>query len=151
MVMRTAISTKSLTSWHDEHCHFYKVCDIMNKAWVAGVYMTSWVKLFLLFIGKEWTNVALPWGAQTWSRKKYFCCRVIKMYFLLYSHSDRITMGNLQLEIFVYFLCFQASLHLLLRSPLSSKTVHNEGMILEEEKNSTLKTLLIQDLGGGGK
>ena len=41
--------------------------DIINKAGIC----TSWTSLFLLFIVKEWTNMAAPWEAQN-GRTKVF-------------------------------------------------------------------------------
>ena len=41
------------------------VSDVMNKASVlARVLNILWANLFLLFLSKEWSNMAAPWGAQ---------------------------------------------------------------------------------------
>ena len=76
-----------------------------NKAdIVAEMYITSWTSLFLLFIDKEWTNMAASLGTQVGS-KKYFCCIDI----------DRTTMLSLQVEMFAHCLHFT----LILQSPLT--------------------------------
>ena len=50
------------------------VCVIMNKVSnVAQVSVMSRGNVFLLFIGREWTNMAIPWGAQAWSEKAVLC------------------------------------------------------------------------------
>ena len=51
MAMSAAILTKSVTSGMHEEC-------------VAGVCIASLANLFLFFIGKEWTNMVAPRGAQ---------------------------------------------------------------------------------------
>ena len=55
-----------------ERCHFDHVCDITDvicQAFVVAVYISSHASLSLFFIGRDRTNTAVPWEAQTWSRK----------------------------------------------------------------------------------
>jgi len=66
------------------YCYAYAVlaaCDLINKASVPDtVTITSWAKLFLLFIGKEWTNIIMAalWGP-VFKRKSIFVTKKIIM------------------------------------------------------------------------
>ena len=89
---------------HNESCHFVpsSVCLWYHEQGsVASFSNTPWVNLFLLFIDKVWSNVVVPRGAQSWS-KKWLLCRDI----------DKTTKWSLQKKVFADFLCFQVSLHL---------------------------------------
>ena len=50
-------------------CHFDTACGVMNMAkCMAEMNTTSQASLYLLFIGKEQTNMAAPYGAATRSK-----------------------------------------------------------------------------------
>ena len=73
---------------------------------IVHIYITSWSHPFLLVIGEEGTNTAVPCRAQTWSKEVlYFCCISI----------DRTSIQSLQLEMSAHF---QATSHHHLESPL---------------------------------
>ena len=75
------------------------VCDIVNKlrsACVAEVWSTSQSDLFLLFIGKEWTNIAAPREAKNIEAKK-----VLLVHEYWQNHHIKPAM-----EMFAHFLCF---------------------------------------------
>ena len=57
-VMKTQLPALQLCVWLTKLKHIAMVCII------------SWANLFLLFIGKEWINMAAPWGAQIQRKKK---------------------------------------------------------------------------------
>ena len=54
--LSSAILTKFATSWTHLAC-------------VEAINMKSWANLFLLFIEKEWSNLAVPWEAQIKSKE----------------------------------------------------------------------------------
>ena len=60
-----------------EHCHVMSgsaaacVCDVTNKASFCGISICDIMsQIFLLFLGKEWTNMAAYWGAKIWGKKR---------------------------------------------------------------------------------
>ena len=63
-------------SWNGQHHSCVQAAtseDHTAKAMKTEVYyMMSWANLFfffLFFIGKEWTNMAVPWWAPIWNKK----------------------------------------------------------------------------------
>ena len=92
------------------------VCDIMNESRVNGRSVFCITSLHsLIFIGKEWSIMAVPWGAPVWSKqqqrqtKNHFCCTPV----------DRTAIPSLHVEknsLFDWH--FQANLGLGLGSPL---------------------------------
>ena len=96
-------------------------------------------QLFLLFIGKEQTNMAALRGTQIWrkqkTKKQYLCCINI----------DRATIQNLLMEIFAHFLYFQANLPHPLGSHVRWNSIYEHIVILK----SPLCTVVI--LGGSPK
>ena len=90
--------------------------DIWTKsANVALVYTTSCANIFLFFTGKEWTNMAAPWRAES-KPNKYFCCMNI----------GRTTLLSLQTKLFAHFFTsFWDNLpRIKCPSPLNHKIVH---------------------------
>ena len=87
---------------------FVCVFDIMNR---SGMCSTSVIYImtqpFLLFIGKEWTNMAVPRGVWIWSTKK----KKKKKESLL-QNIGRTTEWSLQMEILPHFQQFQINLFL---------------------------------------
>ena len=75
-------------------CPAVYISDI-NK---LGMYGQSF--FFLLFIGKEHTDITALRGAQIWSKKVLF----------LDTNIDRKTQWSMLMKICAHFLCFQASL-----------------------------------------
>ena len=54
-------------------CCVYVCVSASVTSWTRSVrgtevYIMQWANLFLLFISREWTNMAAPWGAQIWSK-----------------------------------------------------------------------------------
>ena len=79
----------------------YECCQIWQKLWrhEEGWHVRQKCTL-LLFVGKQWNNMAAPWGTKIRRKKKerkkeYLSCRNI----------DRTTVQSLQREIFALFRC----------------------------------------------
>ena len=75
---------------HEQSWHERQKCQVLSQA-----------NVFLLFFGKERTNMAAPWGASIWGQKKFLCSICL----------DRTTtLQSLPVEMFVQFLLFSGQL-----------------------------------------
>ena len=94
--------------------HFDQSCGIMNASSACSSCLhsvTLTARLFLVFIGIEWTNVVTSWGSEELKlevkTKDFFCINIA-----------RTVTHSLQMVMFAHFPRFYASLHLFLPAPL---------------------------------
>ena len=89
------------------------VFDVMSKAGTCGTSVRNvMTELSLLFIGKEFTKMASPWGCTIWSKKVSLLYR--------YSQNHYIKPEDVQFEANKYFCC--TDVH---RTITSSLPMHN--------------------------
>ena len=100
-VLKTQPSVPLFCVWH-----FVYIMSSTKLACMTEVYPLSWAPRFLLFTGKQQTNMAVLIGAQL-ERKKKNCCM----------NTHRTTIRSLPMEILAHFLCYWADLCLCMESP----------------------------------
>ena len=101
----SSIKVMKTQLWALLRCVWHSVTLWARLACRAEAYRPSQAVFFLFFFDNEWTNIAVPCGAEFWSRKSTSLACVI------------MATWNLQMEIFVRVLCLEASLQACLQWP----------------------------------